>query len=575
MKSLESYFGDGPIIEAPCRMRLREAHKAHEASRPDTTDQEVDVRDEWDLPDVFPPRSQWRSHRPPRRRGLASEAVGLQALREAIRIGRSRQPDAPWVRRLNELIYRIKSRALSPKGVVFAAPRIVPIPKGGGLEMRPIAIYSVEDRIIQSLTACYLRDFFDAALDPACIAFRSTAGGIRPSQHHETVGDILEFNQHYGCDGQFVAEADLRSFFDCVDHGVARRCVANLVEQVRRIRPDQEIDERALKILEAYLDSYWFVRNVRSVEELLTPPREQQWRPNYSWPSEELSEFHLNLSDARVGVPQGGALSDLLANAVLNEADRAVRVVINNAAAPVFYRRFLDDVILISPDRDACAKCFDTYCATVCSLKLLVHTPVHIPEYGPGYWRTKSKAPFRWAKPQIRGDVPWISFVGYDIRYDGLVRVRRSSIQKHRRRIVEIVGKELARFAARPSEGGAFHRRHTVHGFLRQLRSRLTRMTVGRATIGLSQTKPLPWSWAGGFRGLLHGRILKTQLRDLDRHLERQLRRAERRLGFRRPPSGFAKVTRFHRTVFPGSPYSYAGQFVSSQSQHEDNQHSQ
>jgi hypothetical protein len=256
---------------------------------------------------------------------------------------------------------------------------------------------------------------------------------------------------------------------------------------------------------------------------------------------------------------------------VLNEADQAVRHVIDNAAVPVFYRRYLDDVILLSPARDACSKCFDTYCATVSSLKLPVHKPVEIQEYGPDYWRTKSKAPFHWTRPQNRGDVPWISFVGYDIRYDGLVRVRKSSIKRHRRQIVDTVGKELARFSGRRALDST--RPETVVGFLRRLQKRLTRRTVGRATIGSSQTRPLPRSWAGGFRGLLHGRILQTQLRDLDRNLERQLRRAERRLGFRRPPAGFAKVTRFHRTVFRGSPFSYAGQFVSS-SPHEDKHYS-
>ena len=79
--------------------------------------------------------------------------MSLRTLREASRIGRSRHPHAPWARRLNEIIHRIKSRALSPNGFVFAAPRIVPIPKGEALEMRPIAIYPVEDRVIQSLTA--------------------------------------------------------------------------------------------------------------------------------------------------------------------------------------------------------------------------------------------------------------------------------------------------------------------------------------------------------------------------------------------------------------------------------------
>lgn len=567
MNALESYFRDDVIIKMLCQKRLSERQKRRAMSV--GPDRQVDLQEGWDLSDVLPPRSQWADHRLRHRKGLHRYCVMFQSLLKAVEAGRKQTRRALWALRLNELILRIRSRALSLEGVVFRKPRIVPIPKGEhGGELRPIAVYSIEDRIIQSLIARYLRDAFDPAFDPASIAFRSFRGVVRPPQHHDTIAMILEVNERWGRDGLYVAEADLRSFFDCLDHDVARRCVANSVEHVRAICPDPEIDPRALKILDMYLGSYSFASNVRPLSDVPAFESSRHRPTNYSWPVEELTEFHPHLNDDNIGVPQGGGLSDLLANAVLNEADRAVRRVIDNAAAPVFYRRYLDDVILISPDKEACAKCFDTYCATVSSLKLPVHTPVQVLEYGPDYWRTKSKAPFRWAKPHNRGDVPWISFVGYDVRYDGLVRVRKSSIRKHRRQIVATIGKALARFSGRAALDS--NRLETVVGFLRRIQKRLTRMVVGRASIGFTQPRPLPMSWTSGFRGLLHGRILQTQLRDLDRNLERQIRRAERRLGFRRPPVGFVKVTRFHRMIFRGSPFSYAGQFVSPQSSHED-----
>jgi hypothetical protein len=576
MKSFEAYFSDSAIIEKLCRMRLRQAHKRRKIS---STHSDVRPRpspEERPLPEVFPPRREWHVHRPPRHQRLDAEAVNLRALFKAMQAGRRAHPDAPWVRRLNEVISRIRSRALSPAGPGFAAPRVILMPKKkGGLEMRPIAIYPVEDRIIQSQTARYLIEYVNLALDPSSIAFRSSAGRLRPPQHHDTVGMILEMNERCGRDGLYEAEADLLSCYDCVSHAVARECVDNVVAEARILRGGRTIDPRAFRVLDDYLGSYAFVPNVSSLEDLVPPPGDRQQEPHVTWPFAVLSEFHPDLRNSRVGIAQGGALSGIVINAILHQADQAVRRVINATAAPVLYLRYVDDMILLSPCPDACTMCYQAYLDAVTTLKLPVHAPHRINEYGPDYWKHKSKSPFLWGDPGEWGGIPWISFLGYDLRFDDLVRVRKSSVLKHRQRIVKAVDESVAMFAARRAQRGKFGWRLTDKHLLRELARRLYGRAVGRATMDASLPRPRPKSWAEGFRGLRHGRALATQLCDLDRHLERQLHRAERKLRRLHPLIGWGTITRYQRKMFRGFPFSYAGQFVSSQSQHEDNHHSE
>jgi len=565
MKSFEDHFSDSAIIEKLCRMRLRQARKRRHLSSTHSDVQQPPIPEDSPLPEVFPPRREWHAHRPPRHQRLDAEAVNRRALFKAMQAGRRAHPDAPWVRRLNEVISRIRSRALSPEGPGFAAPRVILMPKKkGGLEMRPIAIPPFEDRIIQSQTARYLIEYVNLTLDPSSIAFRSSAGRLRPPQHHDTVGMILEMKERWGRDGLYVAEADLRSCFDCVSHAVARECMTHVVAEARVLRGGEAIDPRALKVLDACLDSYAFVPNVSSLEDLAAPPGDRQEEPHVTWPFAVLREFHPDLANSRVGIAQGGALSGIIINAILHRADQAVRRAINATAAPVLYFRYVDDMILLSPCRDACLMCYQAYLDAVTSLKLPVHAPHRITEYGPDYWQSKSKSRFLWGDPKEWGGIPWISFLGYDLRFDDVVRVRKSSLLKHRQQIVEAVDESVAMFAARRAQQGKFDRRLTDKHLLRELTRRLYGRAVGRATMDASIPRPRPKSWAEGFRGLRHGRVLATQLRDLDRHLERQLHRAERKLRRLHPPIGWGTITRYQRKIFRGSPFSYAGQFVSS-----------
>ena len=61
---------------------------------------------------------------------------------------------------------------------------------------------------------------------------------------------------------------------------------------------------------------------------------------------------------AEVGVPQGGAISMLIANWVLDIADRRVE---RWGDESLFYARFCDDIVIAHPDRRKCRAARDRY----------------------------------------------------------------------------------------------------------------------------------------------------------------------------------------------------------------------
>jgi hypothetical protein len=63
--------------------------------------------------------------------------------------------------------------------------------------------------------------------------------------------------------------------------------------------------------------------------------------------------------------------------------------------------------------------------------KLPYHKPKAVWFYDKNFWGRKSKAPYRWTGKKWFGCVPWVQFVGYQVRYDGLVRIKKDSFNKH------------------------------------------------------------------------------------------------------------------------------------------------
>jgi RNA-directed DNA polymerase len=150
------------------------------------------------------------------------------------------------------------------------AVRKVLIPKPGGKGQRTLGIPTVLDRLIQQATAQVLGPKFDPD-------FSDSSYGFRPGRSaHQAVQSMRE---HVRSGRRWVVDMDLEKFFDHVNHDV-------LMARVRR----KVGDKRVLRLIRRYLQA-------GMMDGGLMEPRRQ-------------------------GTPQGGPLSPLLSNILLDELDK-------------------------------------------------------------------------------------------------------------------------------------------------------------------------------------------------------------------------------------------------------------
>lgn len=164
---------------------------------------------------------------------------------------------------LDNLMGKLKDRSYVPKPL-----KRVYIPKGKG-KMRPLGIPTVQCRIAQEVVRRLINPIFEKK-------FHDNSFGFRPGKNcHQAVQKVQEYiSQGY----RYIVDADIKGFFDNIPHKLIMAEVASEIA-----------DGNILQLIERFLKS--------GVME------EGQLRPTTK------------------GTPQGGVISPLLANIVLNRLD--------------------------------------------------------------------------------------------------------------------------------------------------------------------------------------------------------------------------------------------------------------
>jgi len=230
----------------------------------------------------------------------------------------------------------------------------------------------------------------------------------------------------------------------------------------------------------------------------------------------------------------------------------------------MIHSRFCDDMISVSPDRKLLERCFTRYIRGLGKLNLPIHEPVAVGRYDKRFWEIKSRTPYKWChNPAATGSSPWISFVGYQIRCDGLVRIRLDSVRKHHEKIIGMADGFLqtlfdkSPFGVRVPKPGVL-----VSGpqALHRLKCGMISSSVGRPRINDPNSSPVGGRcWIGGFKALTGKIVDLSQMRRLDRQRGSQLARVKLAMSLLPKKSYWPSVK--PKVRYQGAPYSYYGQF--------------
>lgn len=567
--TFETFFTEANIIQELCRERAKLAKRRsdfeflHKISRNSPNSPKLSPED-LEMRALFPPRKRWHAYRPKLRGKASGYDLNARTLFRTVMKLKDLPSSASWGSNLKARAKVIRERALQEAEFSFLPPKIRPIEKEkGNHKYRPLATFPLDDRIIDRLTARYFRRLLDHALRSSCMAFRCGRKSEEPPTIHEALNRLLRVNRRHRKTGLFVAECDIKSFFDCVSHAGARAAILELARDARRTRPNLLIHPRALQIFDAYLRAYSFKRNVRDRQGYLLGSIDDQGE--FKWPTNDLNALYGQAEPDGIGVPQGGALSCLIANAVLHAADKELDRLKRCSRKSFTYLRYCDDMILLARDESVCSVAFKRYQRVLKEKLLPVHPPESVERYDRDFWQSKSKAPYLWSEPKDEAVVPWIQFVGYQIRHDGLVRIRPSSVRKEREKITDVANRLLEALNPGLRRKGvipdfASGLRKSNGQILHRLRQRLISMTVGRIRLGHGKGAPMPMCWANGFRGLRGKKFIPSALKALDRHRERQIARVTRRLKLRESKPA-QKMEAQEVLPFYGKPFSLWGQF--------------
>jgi len=582
MKPFIENFNDDAIIDYLCKLRARNAkqrnqkHLIHLLSfnpkynyhqNEDESASEYEKELIVQLNKILPSRRKWKNigkdsrykNLNGRRQKITSVEKNVNSLHKTIQFYKNEHPEEPFLLELQLFIEDIRNSIISPEYRI-SKPIVYPKPKNKVLNSnenicRPITLFTLKDRLILSFTNNYLTKLFDPFFHSSSLAFRSLKvkdGNTELVNHHTAIKEILKFKgDNFKTKTLWVAECDMKKFYDTVNHDIILSCFNSLISKAKNAHHDLDYSI-PVRIFHRFLDSYSFNTDVLPLN--VTKLNEEYWKHykirngKFGWVEKELNELkfycgmkylhvkpnwlqRINTSikscfsdspiiyNSRIGIPQGGALSGLIANMVLDYTDRQV------AESGTLYLRFCDDMILMNPDKEKCESKVQIYRDTLKELMLVPHEFCKVSDLTEErkeiqksssfplittkpFWKEKSKGPYKWDDFE-NGGFPWIGFVGYEIHHKGYLRVRKSSLIKEKDKQKEVV--EKVKKAIKDNL------RAEIGTVSKSTILRLIGMSVGRVNLWEYNKVQSEMCWKNGFKELNMNPYSIKQMKYLDR----------------------------------------------------------
>lgn len=183
----------------------------------------------------------------------------------------------------NQIVWQLYNRKYQPQPV-----RRVEIPKPNG-GVRKLGIPTVLDRVIQQAMVQVLSPIFEPY-------FSEYSYGFRPNRCCQMA--IIKALEYFNDGYDWVVDIDLEKFFDNVPHDRLLRMVSDVVK-----------DGNVVSLVNKFLKAGVMIQG--------------------------------NYEDTMVGTPQGGPLSPLLSNIMLNKLDKELEV------RELHFTRYADDTIIM------------------------------------------------------------------------------------------------------------------------------------------------------------------------------------------------------------------------------------